>query len=111
MENEDYSHQNLKKFVYIDNVMKETLRFYPPVNRLFVRIALEDGYINEVPIKKKTSLNIQTLGVHYSEKYYKNPIKFRPERWISECDNLPAFAFNGFSGGPRTCIGKHLALL
>ena len=53
----------------------------------------------------------QPVGLHYSEKYYKNPTEFRPERWINECSNLPAFAFAGFSGGPRSCIGKNLAKL
>ena len=52
-----------------------------------------------------------TLGSHYNEKYFKNPKEFRPERWEGECDNIPAFAFGGFSSGGRTCIGKHLALI
>ena len=54
---------------------------------------------------------MQPLATHYSQKYYKDPTKFRPERWISECDNVPTYAFTGFSGGPRSCIGKHLAKL
>lgn len=36
---------------------------------------------------------------------------FRPERWEKDCDNNHPFALGGFSGGPRTCIGKHLAYL
>ena len=111
MQEDDYSYENLKRFAYIDCVIKETIRYYPPVNRLFTKVALEDGFVNEIPIKKGTLLNIQTLGVHYSEQYYKNPTEYRPERWVSECDNIPTYAFNGFSGGPRTCIGKHLAQL
>ena len=53
----------------------------------------------------------QPIGVHFSEKYYKNPKEFIPERWISECDNIPMFASGGFSAGPRVCIGKNLAKL
>lgn len=51
------------------------------------------------------------MANHFNEKYYKDPHIFRPERWESECDNIHPFAFVGFSGGPRTCIGKHLAYL
>ena len=51
------------------------------------------------------------MGNHYSEKYFKDPFEFRPERWESDCNNIPTFAFMGFSGGPRNCIGKHLAHL
>ena len=64
-----------------------------------------------IPISKGTFVYNQPLGLHYSEKYYKNPREFRPERWEGECDKLPAYALVGFSGGPRSCIGKHLALL
>jgi cytochrome P450 len=46
-----------------------------------------------------------------NEKYFKNPNVFRPERWENECDNIHPYALTGFSGGPRNCIGKHLALL
>ena len=45
------------------------------------------------------------------QKLFKDPFTFRPERWESECNNLPPFALTGFSGGPRICLGKQLALL
>lgn len=49
---------------------------------------------------------------HYSEKYYKNPTEFRPERWLTgELDNLHPYAHYGFHAGARSCIGKNLALL
>ena len=57
MDTDDYSHENLKRCSYIENVLKETIRLYPPVPRLFSRIAMDDGYINEVPIKKGSLLN------------------------------------------------------
>ena len=62
-----------------------------------------------MPIKKGTLLGIQPFAPHYSEKYYKNPKEFRPERWEEECNNIPTYAIAGFNGGPRTCIGKHFA--
>lgn len=52
-----------------------------------------------------------TFGNHFSQKYFKNPHEFRPERWESECNNIPAFVTGGFSAGARTCIGKHLAYI
>ena len=51
------------------------------------------------------------MSNHYSEKYFKDPKVFRPERWLNECDDLPQFVLGGFGGGTRTCIGKHLAML
>lgn len=74
-------------------------------------MALEDNYILDLPIKKGTVVNFQPVGSHFSTKYFKDPFEFRPERWESECDSLHPFAVCGFSAGPRTCIGKQLALL
>lgn len=51
------------------------------------------------------------MANQYNPTYYKNPHEFRPERWESECDNIPLYTFNVFSAGGRTCIGKHLAML
>ena len=45
------------------------------------------------------------------EKYYKSSSEFRPERWISECNQIPAFALGGFNAGPRVCFGKYFAKL
>ena len=64
-----------------------------------------------IPVSKGTSVGISPLPNQYNPKYFKDPEVFRPERWESECNNLPPFTILGFSGGPRSCIGKHLALL
>ena len=111
MKEDDFSYENLKKLVYIDNIQKETTRFYGPANGIASRVAVEDHNLKGVPIKKNAILGAQPLGNHYSEKYYKNPTEFRPERWESECDGNHSFAIGGFGGGARTCIGKHLARL
>ena len=84
MSDDDYSYYNLKKMNSIDRLEKEVTRFYGPVNGLFRRNVIKDYYLNGVAIKKGTKIMTQPLGVHYSEKYYKNTTEFRPERWISE---------------------------
>ena len=73
MKDEDYSYENLKNFTYIDCVEKEVTRFYGPANGNFTRVAVKNNSLKGIPIKKNTTLNIQPIGLHYSEKYYKNP--------------------------------------
>ena len=73
MKEDDYSYDNLKNFTYIDCVEKEVTRFYGPVNGNFARVSVKDNNLKGVPISKDTTLNIQPIGLHYSEKYYKNP--------------------------------------
>lgn len=43
------------------------------------------------------------------EKYFKNPLEFRPERFDSP--EFDTFAFVPFSAGPRNCIGQKFAML
>ena len=52
------------------------------------------------------------LGQGYNEKFYKNAEKFDPDRW-NDKSMLTAepYSFIPFSAGPRSCIGKYLALM
>ena len=111
MKYNDYSYENLKNFKYAQNIIEETRRMYGPGVHLAPREAIKDNFLGGVPIKKGTMLNVSVFANHYNPEYFKDPFVFRPERWDTECDNVPAFAIGGFSGGARSCIGKHLALM
>lgn len=54
---------------------------------------------------------MELLPNHYNEKYFKNPLKFDPERWRDNEEEIQPFSYGGFSFGARTCLGKHLAYL
>ena len=110
MDEGDYSYENLKKCRYIECIQKETTRYFGPLNYIFSREVAKDHYLKGVAIKKGTKMNVP-IASHFKTEYFKDPYIFRPERWESESDELPPFVHMGFSGGPRTCIGKHLALL
>lgn len=56
-------------------------RIYGPTNQLFPRVAKEDNFLNGLPIKRGTRLGVISIGNHYNPKYFKDPKKFRPERW------------------------------
>ena len=66
MKNDDYSYENIKNLTYLDCVHKETLRYYGPGNVIFTRVAVEDHYLKEVPIRKGAAFGLQTFGTHYS---------------------------------------------
>ena len=47
-----------------------------------------------------------------NEKIFENPHDFIPERWEKgEYKEKKQIVFMGFSAGPRSCIGKNLALV
>ena len=78
---EDINAANLKKLYYVDWIQKEATRFYGPGTGIATRIAVKDHYLGPIPIKKGTGIAVHPLSIHHSQKYYKNPYEFRPERW------------------------------
>lgn len=47
-----------------------------------------------------------------NEKYFKDPMKFMPERFIKSGDSessLENYVYFPFSLGPRNCIGQNFA--
>lgn len=74
MSSDDYSYENLKNFTYIDNIQKETTRMYGPAIFIFWRMAKEDNYLGDLPVKKNTMLSLVNIGNQLSDKYFKNPL-------------------------------------
>jgi len=69
--------------------------------------------LGDFAIKKGTVINYNPKAIFYDPDIFEDPEVFRPERWEHE---HPSISTNelmslGFSGGPRGCLGKYLALL
>uniref|UniRef100_F1L055 Cytochrome P450 3A24 n=1 Tax=Ascaris suum TaxID=6253 RepID=F1L055_ASCSU len=100
---------DLMKMPYLEQVMNETLRMYPPVPRND-RKCESDITVGGVKIEKGTFVYLPTYAIHYNEHFYPNPEKFDPERFSrSEKANRDPVAFAPFGIGPRNCIGLRLA--
>jgi cytochrome P450 len=90
----------------IDQVMRETMRLYPPAYRIS-RTVIETCELGGTEVKAGAELAIPQWAVHRSPRYFEEPDSFRPERWTPDfMATLPAFAYFPFGGGPRTCIGN-----
>nr|AKZ17689.1 cytochrome P450 monooxygenase CYP6BK19 [Tenebrio molitor] len=98
---------------YMDLVLSETLRKYPPVTFLTRQCVLDYKVPNEdVIIEKGTTVSIPILGLHYDEEYYPDPKKFDPERFTEENQSSrPHFTYMPFGEGPRMCIGMRFGLM
>ena len=50
--------------------------------------------------------------MHHNPRYYEQPERFSPDRWLDEqVKAAPKFAYFPFGGGPRTCIGASFAAM
>ncbi|KAF8993228.1 cytochrome P450 [Cyathus striatus] len=95
-------------------VYNETLRMIPPVPAIpkyttehtTFKVGNIHGNTQEIDVPKNSSIIISVAGVHYNPKYWDEPEKFNPERFL---DNWPRYAFMPFSGGARICLGQKFA--
>jgi cytochrome P450 len=100
---------HLERLKFLDQVVRESLRLFPPAY-VIGRRAIEDHRLAGIRIPKGSVLLASPWTVQRSERYYGNPLEFRPERWTTDFrSTLPRFAFFPFGGGPRQCIGEGFA--
>lgn len=105
----EISSENLMNFPYLEMVIKETLRLYPPVP-FTGRHLYEDFEIGDHVIPKGTDIWLNYFALHRNPDYWTEPEKFDPERFsVDGSTDRHPFAFVPFSGGLRNCIGQRYA--
>lgn len=102
------STESIGQLSYLDMVIKETLRLYPPIH-VGNRIVAEDTAIAGYELTAGTRTMVSIYLSHRDERYWPEPERFRPERFARSEDRPPAFTYIPFGGGPRNCIGASFA--
>jgi cytochrome P450 len=96
---------------YLDAVVRETLRLYPPAFALG-REVVESFELGGYQIPRGAQVVVSPYVTQRDPRFYRDPSLFKPERWLSpEIESLPRYAYVPFGGGPRICIGNHFAML
>jgi cytochrome P450 len=102
---------DLTRLPYTDAVINEAMRVYPPVY-LIGREATTDLELGGYRVKKGYTVFMSQWVSHRDPRYFPDPEKFLPERWLDEsAKKLPKYAYYPFGGGPRVCIGNTFALM
>jgi cytochrome P450 len=102
--------EGLESLTFTDCVIKETLRTYPPAWSLFLRTVIEDIPLDDHVIPKGGVLYISPYVQHHLPQYWENPDVFDPSRFEGDWKSkIPAYAYMPFGGGPRVCLGSHMA--
>uniref|UniRef100_A0A914DT57 Cytochrome P450 n=1 Tax=Acrobeloides nanus TaxID=290746 RepID=A0A914DT57_9BILA len=75
----EIDYDDITKLKYINQVVQETLRMYPPAARSN-RICTKPITINGIHLDKDVAFSIPVYAIHHDEKYYPDPYNFDPDR-------------------------------
>lgn len=101
--------QDLTTLPYTERIVKEAMRLYPPVWAI-TRSAIKDCEIGGFRVPAKSSVIMSQWVMHRDPRYYDEPERFFPDRWLEErYKTAPRFSYFPFGGGPRVCIGNTFA--
>ena len=110
-ENRPITYNDLQEMKYLEQVIKECLRMYPPATTIS-RYLTEDVEYDGQILPKGLDLTIIIYALHQNPELYPNPHIFDPERFTTENSRSRShYAFIPFSAGPRNCIGQRFAML
>lgn len=92
----------------------QTMRMYGPIVDTAPRITSEDTYIDGAFVPKGTYVTANLFNLHHSEKVWKTPDEFIPERFEAGGEYEQTFEdgvnWAPFGGGKRQCIGMNFSL-
>ncbi|KAI0818507.1 cytochrome P450 [Irpex lacteus] len=113
-QNQNPDFRTLKSMEYLNQVVMESLRIFPPVP-MTVRQAAKSDFVDGVWVPKGTLFYIAIRVINtYKGFWGEDAEEFRPERW-SELEQAPEYhpthSFQTFINGPHHCIGKTMAIV
>jgi cytochrome P450/NADPH-cytochrome P450 reductase len=110
--NYDLKYDDLTALTYTTQVIKETLRVYPPMP-VTIRRSLKDGMLSRYRIRKGDIILVGTLAAQRDPRYWgPNAHEFDPDQFAMEkVVNRPRHAFIPFSIGKRQCMAQEVTFM
>ncbi|KLU89914.1 cytochrome P450 3A9 [Magnaporthiopsis poae ATCC 64411] len=102
------------QYEYLEACIKENLRLHPIASEMGRRTGSQWVTLMGYNLPPHTVVSASYRDLHRNEKYWPQPLRFWPERWLSEekrC-GAPAAdmdAYYPFSAGKHSCIGINFA--
>ncbi|KAH7719260.1 cyp3a90-like protein [Aphelenchoides avenae] len=108
-ESDHVTYDHITNMHYLNQVICETLRFYPPGYRSGRRCSAPIT-LKGIPFEKGTVVVLPIYTIHHNPEFYENPEVFDPERFTAEKRaQRDPMTFVPFGYGPRMCLGMRLA--
>lgn len=90
-------------------VVKESMRLYPPAARQF-RVAARDTTLAGHPVAEGMPVSVCHYVLHRSPASFPEPDRFAPERFALDAPPPCPPTYLPFGTGERTCLGRHYAM-
>ncbi|XWS24303.1 hypothetical protein CRYUN_Cryun28dG0089500 [Craigia yunnanensis] len=112
--NRQVNESDTKNLVYLQAIIKETLRLYPAAPISLIHAAIEDCTVSGYQVPAGTWLITNLYKVHRDPRIWSDPCEFRPERFLTTHRHVDVrgqnFELIPFSSGRRMCPGVSFAL-
>ncbi|CAL5193279.1 unnamed protein product [Lathyrus oleraceus] len=97
---------------YLQSVAKEALRLHPPTPLMLPHRANANVKIGGYDIPKGSNVHVNVWAVARDPAVWKNPLEFRPERFLEEDVDMKGHDFRllPFGAGRRVCPGAQLGI-
>ena len=104
------TYESLSELTFTEAVIREVFRLFTPAPYTARNSTAEDIVENRVwPEGTQYIINIH--GMNRSEKYWDEPDKFNPDRWLNGAKNERFNPHVVFGGGRRVCPGRKLSFI
>ncbi len=89
-------------------VVAESMRLYPPAWTI-ARRALREVELRGHTVPAGAIVVMSQWVIHRDARWFPEPERFAPERWLADDPGRPRYAYFPFGGGNRVCIGERFA--